>query len=407
MLLLISLIASCDVEVLDVTFETGAAGDTQSSTPDSSSSGRSTLGGTTSSPRAYTGGAIASAAAGASGSAYTVLGGFAGSAAGSSSGGGATSTTSINTRLPWRSGLRPSPFCELTFGARRDSLGKYIDLRRQSTFPSVQLLSVLTGAEEDNVLADSSLRMLFEVRPDSPSSLRGKTPVFYAPLIAFKAHARDGLEFCGSDSSRTLCSEGAEWIRSNRDYLREVYDSYAWDIANVWGTTQPLVWLFEPGFGEYFASSQSSPLSLKELDAVTSDLIGRIRSRLPHALISLHATAQLDDLFAYFGAIDLSLVHMVNVTGAATSDRIGGPADNDNPDATYANVSAATGLPIFVDTGFGEAALENHGWLTSEADVINARIEDGVFAVLIDPMPADMDTLVGELRPQLRNLYCE
>lgn len=401
-LLLTSLMASCNVEVLDVTFEAGTAGHT----PLSSSGGQSSLG-TTSSTRTQPAMTLASATAGASGGANAPFGGFAGSVAGSFAGGGAAPITSINTSLPWRSGLRPSPFCELTFGARRDALGRYLDPRKPASFPSIQFLSVLTGGEDSNVLGDASLRMLFELQPDSSSSLRDKTPVFYAPLIAFKAHAQDGLEFCGVDSPTTLCSEGAEWIRNNRDYLREVYDSYALDIANVWGTTQPLIWLFEPGFSEYLASSQSSPLSLKELDAVTSDLIGRIRSRLPHAWISLHGTAQIEDLFAYFGAIDLSLVHMVNVTGTATSERIGSATDNDNPDATYANLSAATGLPIFVDTGFGEAAIENHGWLTSEPDLINARIKDGVFAVLVDPLPADIDTLVEELRPQLRRPYCE
>lgn len=303
--------------------------------------------------------------------------------------------------------MRPSPFCEFSFGARRDSLRTYDDPRKQPTFSSLQFLGVLTGGEDGNELAGSSLRLMFELRPDSSSTLRGKTPVFYAPLIALKANLRDGLEVCGPESSLTLCADGADWIRDNRDYLREVYDGYARDIADVWGTTRPLIWLFEPGFSEYLASDQSAPLSLKELDTVTSDLIGQIRSRLPNALISLHASPRIEDPFEYFGAIDLSLVHMVNVSGAATSDRFGTPLDADNPNATYSNLSAATGLPIFVDTGFGDAVLENHGWLTSDAKVINARISDGVFAVLIEPPPSNLDPLVQALLPKLTHPYCE
>lgn len=405
--LVLTAMASCDVAVLDVTFDAAAAGNTYSSTRGGTTSGGGSTFATASSSRQYTAGTSSTAAAGGPfGSSSLTLGGFAGVPAASVAGGGATSM-STSTTVPWRSGLRPSPFCDLAFGTRRDALGGFDNPRRQLSFSSVQFLSGLVGNEEANKLEGSNLRMLLELRPDSSSSLRGKMPVFYAPIMAFKAHDQAGLDFCGSDSSRTLCSDGAEWIRNNRDYLREVYDGYAWDIANVWGTSRPLIWMFEPGLSDYLASSQNSPLSLKELDTVTSDLIGQIRSRLPNAKISLHASAQIEDLFDYFGAIDLSLVHMVNVSGPANNERFATPTDPDNPNATYANLSAATGLPIFVDTGFGNAAIENHAWLSSDADVINARIADGVFAVLIDSPPSNMDALVEGLRPQLNHLYCE
>jgi hypothetical protein len=97
-------------------------------------------------------------------------------------------------------------------------------------------------------------------------------------------------------------------------------------------------------------------------------------------------------------------VDMVNVTGRATLDYFGSPTSSVRTSATYGSLHAATGRPIFVDTGFDASEVKDHGWLTADVSVINERISDGVVAVHVDNATSDMQTRISALSTTLQAL---
>lgn len=345
-------------------------------------------------------------------------GAFAGSDSGSDAGGssdppiGGAGGAATSTSAPFSSGGRASPSCNFAWGRRWDpnrSTGDDTHGTRPQPYDSnIGFFTSVIGWQDGSRLDGDSLRLLNAVDPNRAGALQGKTPVFYAPIIALRAMSDGSLKDCDPASTTpNLCTQGAEWIRGHRDYLRQVYDSYASDIAQNWDTNCPLIWLFEPNFSDYVRSSQSTPLSLEELSTVASDLIATVRSRLKNVLIGHHVSPDIDNLAEYFGALDLSVVHMVYVSGTATSTRYGASPQSASETATYLNLHITTGLPIFVDTVFGGSPISNHGWLSSDPSAINDRIADGVFAVYVDPAPDDMGLRIENLRPRLDKPDCQ
>jgi hypothetical protein len=229
----------------------------------------------------------------------------------------------------------------------------------------------------------------------------------YAYFIPFKALNKDKLAACDPNSTApNLCNEGAAWIRNNTAYLQGVYATYADQIATIWGTTRPLIWLFEPDYNNYIRDSQSEPLTPSELSFYASALIGTVKARLPKAIISHYASPSIGDFSTYFGALDLSLVDLINVTGSANYDYFFSNNSIVNPEATYRSLHEATGLPIFVDTGFSASEIPVKDWLTVSTDVINQRIADGVIGVLMNNGTSTLQTRITTTASQSSPLNC-
>jgi hypothetical protein len=274
------------------------------------------------------------------------------------------------------------------------------------------MTAIWIGYESDGTVNNAIKNMLVALSPGGDSTLQGVIPVFYGYFIPFQAANKDKIDKNCNPNATTpnICTDGAVWIWNNRDYLRSTYDNYVKQIASIWGTERPLIWLFEPGFNDYVRSSQSTPLTLTQLSTVASELIGTIKSRLPNALISHFASPLTTDLKQYFGALDLSLVDLVNVTGSAGYDYFySGNTAQVNQQATYKSLHEATGLPLFVDTGFSASDVSKvtePGWLTVGADVMNQRIADGVIGVQMDDGFDAMQTRINTITPELDKLDC-
>jgi hypothetical protein len=306
-------------------------------------------------------------------------------------------------------GPRQSPFCALKWGRSWGGTNTEVQSSGAPAYPNnLGMMSIWFGYEQDDKLNPAITKMLTTLGPSGDPALRGVVPVFYGYFIPFKAQNWDGVsKNCAPDlTTPNVCTQGAQWIRTNRDKLRNVYASYADQVAAAWGTTSPLIWLFEPSFNDYLGDSQSNPLSLAELSAVATDLISQIKLRLPNALISHFASPAIVDLEGYFSALDLTYVDLVNVSGAAQNDYFGAGNSTVNTAATYRRLHAASGRHLFVDTGFGASAISNFGWLTAGAEVVNQRIADGVVAVQIDQAPSSMQSDIAALAPKLNVLDC-
>lgn len=53
------------------------------------------------------------------------------------------------------------------------------------------------------------------------------TPYFYAYIIAFMARSQENLQDCDVSGSKNLCTDGADFIRGNRQGILDVYANYA------------------------------------------------------------------------------------------------------------------------------------------------------------------------------------
>ena len=75
-----------------------------------------------------------------------------------------------------------------------------------------------------------------------------KIPLFYAYVIAFEARSRLGLQDCDVDRNNNLCKRGSKFIRENRQLLVSRYTEHATEIAKIYGTSDPIVFVMEPDF---------------------------------------------------------------------------------------------------------------------------------------------------------------
>jgi hypothetical protein len=297
-------------------------------------------------------------------------------------------------------GMRPSPFCQFKWSATYTGTPAERATRGLARYPSnLGMLAAWTGYDEDDQLNNLVKKLFRDLGDSARGELKGKVPILYAYMIPFKAYNKDGLDKnCAPNSAKAnICTEGAVWIRANRKYLREMYASYARQIAALWGTERPIFWLFEPGLNDYVRTSQTEPFTLQELGELAQDLIQTLKGPLPNALVSLFAAPEISDFDAYFGAFDRDLVDFVHVTGHAQRDYFGSPTSIENVAATYDVVHRAAERPIFVDTGFDASDIKDTGWLTSDATVINQRIADGVVAVQLGSVTADMEAQIGAM----------
>lgn len=303
---------------------------------------------------------------------------------------------------------RVSPFCAFKWGRSWAGTNAEVQALGKPAYPyNLGMMSIWFGYETDNVLNPAITKMLATLGPSGDAALSGVVPVFYAYLIPFKADLEGISKDCNPTATTpNICIDGAQWIRNNRDKLRSIYGSYADQVATAWGTARPVIWLFEPSFNDYTRTSQTAPLSLAELAAVATDLIATIKLRLPNAWISHFASPDIPDLQAYFAAMDMKYVDLVNVTGTAKLAYFGAGNNAANPSATYSRLHAASGRHIFVDTGFGASAVGAVDWLSSGPDTVNQRIADGVIAVQIDQAPASMQSDIAALAPKLSGLAC-
>ena len=74
-----------------------------------------------------------------------------------------------------------------------------------------------------------------------------KLPVFYSYIIAFEARNKQGLKDCDVGHP-SLCEQGSNFIRNNRDYLVGRYKYQAQNIAKYLGKDGKAVFQIEPDF---------------------------------------------------------------------------------------------------------------------------------------------------------------
>lgn len=77
-------------------------------------------------------------------------------------------------------------------------------------------------------------------------------------IIAFLARDRAGLLDCDvvAHGAPSLCTDGAAFIRENRDRILDAYTHFADRTAATVGHEAEVLWLIEPDFHQYSAATQ-------------------------------------------------------------------------------------------------------------------------------------------------------
>jgi Divergent InlB B-repeat domain len=228
------------------------------------------------------------------------------------------------------------------------------------------------------------------------------TPVWYSYIIAEGAKTAKNLTDCNvGGGSGTLCTEGANYIRANKSTILSQYTAYATFAASKWGTSKPMIWALEPDFVQYTEAAQNGGgLSNADAKQLLSDIADAITAKMPNAWISMDISPWKDQSAWINGAVPLTKFKFMNTSGGVA---LPGATIKDN--TSWSTVWGIAKKGMIADDGYGAggtATNPNSGW--SDVSNLNARINDGVVA-LMEALPGtSWGNTISGLRPQLNQL---
>ncbi|MCX7726664.1 MAG: carbohydrate binding domain-containing protein [Chitinispirillaceae bacterium] len=226
-----------------------------------------------------------------------------------------------------------------------------------------------------------------------------KTPVFYSYIIAKASRLGD------ADQGGRLDLEGGGWLRNNFNLVKNRYENYARETANIYGTTAPIIWLMEPDYYQY-CNGNGNDISMSEAGNYMKEMINCVKKYLPNALFSFDISPWNNDQAGYMRNFDMSLFTFLHTSGGRTqpaSDRI--RWDNNNNVTWNGAYSAAGGKCIIADCGYGVGGQsEGHiaGW--DDINNIKNRINDGVVAITQKNPRTDWGNTINSLKSSLSGI---
>jgi len=226
-------------------------------------------------------------------------------------------------------------------------------------------------------------------------------PVYYAYFIGFQANLMGGFGDCNVDMSdgHNLCTDGAQWIRDNRSLIVEMYGAYAKASFDA-NPGKPVIWWLEGDYVQYSYDDQSNPLSFAELGELARDITCAIKSNAPNAVVAMNHSPWISDQQAsgFWSAMPMDVLDLVWVQGPGTTSSFVNSGEYNQATANYAWLSETTGRPIMAETSFAGSGQDDR-WTSASASDIDARIAEGVIAVLINNPDPDFSSQLAALRP--------
>ncbi len=213
-----------------------------------------------------------------------------------------------------------------------------------------------------------------------------KVPVNQCYVVAFAARRDQGLQDCNVSNTNNLCTDGANYIRQNRDKILGIYSSYASGVNQIMGSSKHSVWLMEPDFSQYTLSTQNGGgLSAADAGSLMSDIVSTVKNNCPGAVFSMDISPWNDTAWQkdWYGAIGMDKFDFINTSGGSS-----------RADQTFISDTWSTALPTWkwVYQTFKKPMLADAGYGTGGAgtgydarwdDVNNLtnRINDGVIGI--------------------------
>jgi hypothetical protein len=219
--------------------------------------------------------------------------------------------------------------------------------------------------------------------------------VFYSYFIGFQACKQGGFCDCNTDTDgHTLCTDGAQWIKTNRAVIVNMYAQYAKRVYAV-SPNKPVIWWLEGDFVQYSYAQQSSPLSYADLGSLARDITCAIKANEPNAIVAMNHSPwiTIDQANGFWDAQPVDVMDLVWVQGYGDSGIMPNTGTYNASVSTYTWLRQKTGRPIMAETSFAAAGVADR-WTTTTAANINQRITDGIVGVNIVNPAANLQTAI-------------
>jgi hypothetical protein len=233
------------------------------------------------------------------------------------------------------------------------------------------------------------------------------TLVYYAYFIGYQANLMGGFGDCNVDfDGANLCSHGAQWIRDNWKLIVDMYGNYA-QATYQSSPNKPVIWWLEGDFVQYSYDEQNNPLSMAELGDLARDITCAIKASAPNAVVGMNHSPWIsnEQSESFWSAMPTQDLDLVWVQGAGDTGTLLNSGDYNAATASYAWLHQKTGRPIMAETSFAGSGQDDR-WTSASASQINARISEGVIAVLVNNPGSDYQSAMQSLAPQL-NSVCQ
>jgi hypothetical protein len=226
-----------------------------------------------------------------------------------------------------------------------------------------------------------------------------KTPYLYLYIAAGKARSDWNLEDCniGIEKTKTLCYRGAEYLRSNREYVNQAYINTANSIKKVYGSSKEIALHVEPDFYQYTGADQlNGGLSFDEASKDLNLWTDSIKAILPNARLVMDVSPWNSNLKGW--SDKMKNFDYAGIVGKPMSPHGDGTTPAGVDGKSYAKISQETGKQLILDDSHGVGGY----WLPFDYDWSNKnlaqeRLKDGVVAVLLPPN--DPNFLNGMVKP--------
>lgn len=230
-----------------------------------------------------------------------------------------------------------------------------------------------------------------------------KTPAVYMYIIAKSS----GLGDCNTGGG--LCSQGANYIRDNKDKIKGYYRDYASAIKNTFGVTEPVLCIMEPDYYQYtYSSQQGGGLSFQDAGQFMGELVDIVKEQLPNALISLDISPWIEDQGAtnnWLNAMPLSKVQFMSTSGGIS--QAGSSLIKGDNRLSWKKVYDITKKCIIADCGYGTGGVgTGHDADWDNVSNLNDRISDGVLAIIQFSPKQDWGNTIKNIGGQLSPPIC-
>jgi uncharacterized repeat protein (TIGR02543 family) len=225
-----------------------------------------------------------------------------------------------------------------------------------------------------------------------------KTVVYYSYIIA-KATALGDADVGGK-----LNTLGAQWIKSNFNSVKTYYKDFAQaTAAKVNPSHLSTIWLLEPDFYQYSASTQTSALSFAQAGDYLGQLIDIIKTELPDAMIAIDISPWIADqgnTQSWYSAMPCSKATFL-FTSAGISQAGSSIIKSENK-MTWQAASNAAQKGIIADCGYGAGGgSTGHNSAWDDVNNLKSRIADGVVAITQKNPNGSWGNTIATLRTQL------
>src|SRR5690606_2062331 len=140
--------------------------------------------------------------------------------------------------------------------------------------------------------------------------------------VAYYAYfAGYALPDCNLSGPPNLCSDGAKWIRDNRETYIDLYASYAEKTYET-SPNKGVLWLLEGDFVQYTYEDQAERFTMRALGELAREIICAIKGSAPNALVGMNRSTWISNSQAYdfWSEMPTELMDFVWTTGVADND---------------------------------------------------------------------------------------